>query len=36
MKDGYSFHVDEEDFKALYEQMKAVYTRIFNRLGLPR
>ncbi len=35
MKDGYSFHVDEEDFKVLYEQMKAVYTRIFNRLGLP-
>lgn len=34
MKDGYSFHRDEEDFKKTYEQMKEVYTRIFNRLGL--
>lgn len=34
MKDGYSFHRDEEDFKKTYEEMKAVYSRIFNRLGL--
>ncbi len=34
MKDGYSFHKDEEDFKVEYEKMKKVYTRIFDRLGL--
>jgi prolyl-tRNA synthetase len=34
MKDGYSFHKDEEDFKIEYEKMKKVYTKIFNRLGL--
>jgi len=34
MKDGYSFHKDEEDFKIEYERMKEVYTRIFDRLGL--
>jgi len=34
MKDGYSFHRDEEDFKLTYEEMKGVYTRIFDRLGL--
>jgi prolyl-tRNA synthetase len=34
MKDGYSFHRNEEDFKKTYEDMKAVYSRIFNRLGL--
>jgi prolyl-tRNA synthetase len=34
MKDGYSFHRDEEDFKKLYEDMKGVYTRIFRRVGL--
>lgn len=34
MKDGYSFHVDEEDFRREYEVMKKVYTRIFERLGL--
>lgn len=34
MKDGYSFHKDEEDFKNEYEKMKQVYTRIFERLGL--
>ncbi len=35
MKDGYSFHRDEEDFRNFYEKMKLVYSRIFNRLGLP-
>ncbi len=34
MKDGYSFHRDEEDFKVEYEKMKKVYTRIFDRLEL--
>jgi prolyl-tRNA synthetase len=34
MKDGYSFHKDEEDFKIEYEKMKKVYTTIFKRLGL--
>ncbi|MDP3998593.1 MAG: proline--tRNA ligase, partial [bacterium] len=34
MKDAYSFHVTEEDFKKEYEKMKKVYTRIFDRLGL--
>lgn len=34
MKDGYSFHRGEEDFKREYEVMKGVYSRIFNRLGL--
>lgn len=34
MKDGYSFHRDEEDFKVTYEQMKKVYSRIFERMGL--
>lgn len=34
MKDGYSFHANEEDFRKTYEEMKQVYTRIFDRLGL--
>ena len=34
MKDGYSFHADEVDFKKEYEKMKGVYARIFSRLGL--
>ncbi|MDD4271483.1 MAG: proline--tRNA ligase [Patescibacteria group bacterium] len=34
MKDGYSFHADEEDFKKEYEKMKKVYSDIFKRLGL--
>ncbi len=34
MKDGYSFHRDENDFKVEYEKMKKVYTKIFERLGL--
>jgi len=35
MKDGYSFHRDEENFKGEYEKMKQMYTRIFERMGLP-
>ena len=34
MKDGYSFHADEEDFKKEYEKMKRVYSNIFKRMGL--
>jgi prolyl-tRNA synthetase len=34
MKDGYSFHRDEEDFRKTYEEMKKVYLRIYERLGL--
>ncbi len=34
MKDGYSFHKNEDDFKVAYEEMKRVYTRIFERMGL--
>src|SRR3989344_7098810 len=34
MKDAYSFHVSEEDFKKEYENMKKTYTKIFERLGL--
>lgn len=34
MKDGYSFHRDEADFKIEYEKMKKVYTKIFDKLGL--
>lgn len=34
MKDGYSFHRDENDFKIEYEKMKNVYAKIFNRVGL--
>ncbi len=34
MKDGYSFHRNEEDFKVTYEKMKQVYTQIFNRMNL--
>jgi len=34
MKDAYSFHADEEDFKKEYENMAQTYTRIFDRIGL--
>jgi prolyl-tRNA synthetase len=34
MKDGYSFHADEPDFKKEYEKMQKVYSNIFKRLGL--
>ncbi|MDO8512229.1 MAG: proline--tRNA ligase [bacterium] len=34
MKDGYSFHRNEEDFKETYEKMKIAYTKMFDRLGL--
>lgn len=34
MKDAYSFHTDEEDFKKEYKNMWDTYSRIFKRLGL--
>ncbi len=34
MKDAYSFHATEENFKREYELMKKVYTIIFENLGL--
>ncbi|MFZ2189702.1 MAG: proline--tRNA ligase [Candidatus Magasanikiibacteriota bacterium] len=34
MKDAYSFHANEEDFKIEYEKMWHTYTRIFERMGL--
>ncbi len=34
MKDAYSFHADEEDFKVEYAKMMQIYTRIFERLWL--
>lgn len=34
MKDLYSFHASEGDFKDFYERAKQAYRRTFNRLGL--
>lgn len=34
MKDAYSFHADEADFKKEYQSMSDTYTRIFERVGL--
>ena len=34
MKDAYSFHATEEDFKKEYEKMAQTYTKIFERMGL--
>lgn len=34
MKDGYSFHVNEEDMKREFDLMEATYKKIFSRLGL--
>ena len=34
MKDAYSFHADEEDFKKEYQKMRETYTRIFAKMGL--
>ncbi len=35
MKDGYSFHADETDLDAFYEEVYAAYETIFRRCGLP-
>jgi prolyl-tRNA synthetase len=34
MKDAYSFHSTEEDFKKEYQSMRETYSRIFDRMGL--
>jgi prolyl-tRNA synthetase len=34
MKDAYSFHIDEDDFKKEYQNMRNIYKKIFNRMGL--
>jgi len=34
MKDAYSFHATEKDFKKEYESMRDTYTRIVERVGL--
>jgi len=34
MKDGYSFHKNEQEAKESYEQMFETYTRIFKNMGL--
>ena len=34
MKDAYSFHRDEDDFKTEYQRMADTYHRIFKRMGL--
>ncbi len=34
MKDGYSFHMDDDCLGRFYEVMHQTYTRIFERLGL--
>lgn len=34
MKDAYSFHADEENFKKEYEKMWNTYSLIFQRMGL--
>jgi len=34
MKDGYSFHISDEDMKREFELMEQTYKKIFTRLGL--
>lgn len=34
MKDAYSFHTSDEDFKQEYENMRSTYSKIFTRVGL--
>lgn len=34
MKDLYSFHATDDDFKEYYEKMKGVYFKVYERLGL--
>ncbi|MBQ6395435.1 MAG: proline--tRNA ligase, partial [Atopobiaceae bacterium] len=34
MKDGYSFHADQESLQAVYDDMKNAYSNIFERCGL--
>ncbi|HAU69238.1 MAG: proline--tRNA ligase [Arenicella sp.] len=34
MKDGYSFHVDQESLQAEYDNMFSAYCKVFDRIGL--
>lgn len=34
MKDAYSFHADDADLDAVYDQVLSAYKRIFDRIGL--
>jgi len=34
MKDAYSFHNDEDDFRKEYQNMRDTYEKIFNKMGL--
>ena len=34
MKDLYSFHADEKEFKSFYEKAKRAYKKVFERVGL--
>lgn len=34
MKDAYSFHSDIKEFETFYEEVKKVYMRVFERLGI--
>lgn len=34
MKDAYSFHATDDDFKKEYENMRDAYSKIFDRVGL--
>ena len=34
MKDMYSFHASQEDFEKFYDQMKDVYKKVFQRVGI--
>lgn len=34
MKDAYSFHLTEEDFKDYFEKMRQAYIRVYKRLGI--
>ncbi|MEM1231942.1 MAG: proline--tRNA ligase, partial [Pseudomonadota bacterium] len=34
MKDGYSFHADQDSFDATYQAMYDCYSRIFRRMGI--
>lgn len=35
MKDAYSFDIDDDGLAASYENMRAAYQKVFDRLGLP-
>ncbi len=34
MKDGYSFHINQESLQETYDEIKQTYHRIFNKMGL--